>query len=109
MNRRTSHEDRSRTGALVHGASAQGRHVYVTAYIEAPGPDGLAIESTILCRTSEQATEIARVLAEHRTSTEGGCEGEGTCHGPMKWCNRCGDVGKVCDSLGGCDVHGEDK
>lgn len=26
------------------------------------------------------------------------CPGEGRCHGPMKWCDECGDVGDVCDA-----------
>jgi len=59
-------EDRSRAGSLVHSAMASGRHVTVVAYIEGPQGDEnrYAIESTITCRTSEQANEIARVLRE---------------------------------------------
>lgn len=25
------------------------------------------------------------------------CPGRGKCHGPLKWCGACGDVGYVCD------------
>lgn len=27
------------------------------------------------------------------------------CHGPMAWCDDCGDVGEVCDGHGHCDCH----
>lgn len=33
-----------------------------------------------------------------------GCEGTGKCHGSMGWCDRCGDVSKVCDDPA-CDAH----
>lgn len=32
------------------------------------------------------------------------CPGEGRCHGTMKWCANCGDVGGVCDARD-CDAH----
>jgi hypothetical protein len=32
------------------------------------------------------------------------CPGEGKCHGSMNWCERCGDVVKVCDDVN-CDLH----
>lgn len=37
-----------------------------------------------------------------------GCEGDGNCHGCLCWCDRCGDVGQVCDVVergGRCDAH----
>lgn len=40
--------------------------------------------------------EAARVAAE--------CPGEGACHGPMKWCEVCGDVARVCDDPH-CEQH----
>ncbi len=34
------------------------------------------------------------------------CCGEGKCHGPMGWCDACGDVDNVCDdTTGGCMSH----
>lgn len=34
------------------------------------------------------------------------CPGEGICHGPMAWCDFCGDVQEVCDAIEGqCDCH----
>ena len=32
------------------------------------------------------------------------CEGQGKCHGALKWCDRCGDVSDVCDA-DVCDCH----
>ena len=32
-----------------------------------------------------------------RASRSWGCPGADKCHGPVKWCQRCGDVGAVCD------------
>jgi hypothetical protein len=40
--------------------------------------------------------------------SDGECAGEGNCHGCLKWCSSCGDVGHVCDTrLRGerCDEH----
>lgn len=56
--------DRSRAGHLVHDATSQGRTVYITAYIEGLQGDQprYMITSTVTCRTSEQAAEMARVL-----------------------------------------------
>jgi hypothetical protein len=36
------------------------------------------------------------------------CPGEGVCHGCLKWCDYCGDVGDVCDCVWPfyCDTHG---
>jgi hypothetical protein len=35
------------------------------------------------------------------------CTGEGHCHGPLKWCDYCGDVSDVCDVEWPhqCDCH----
>lgn len=34
------------------------------------------------------------------------CTGEGRCHGPLSWCDFCGDVSQVCDAkTGECDCH----
>lgn len=36
------------------------------------------------------------------------CPGEGKCHGPMGWCDNCGDVKHICpERLRGerCDAH----
>jgi len=33
-----------------------------------------------------------------------GCGDKGRCHGALKWCDLCGDVSEVCDSVY-CDVH----
>lgn len=36
------------------------------------------------------------------------CPGQGRCHGCVKWCNDCGDVGHVCDvrlEMERCDAH----
>lgn len=34
------------------------------------------------------------------------CAGEGMCHGCLKWCNWCGDVGHTCEmKRGECDCH----
>lgn len=67
MARLSTEEDRSRAGSLVHHASASGRLVRVVAYIEGVQDPRYAVESTITCRTSEQAAEIARVLATAKT------------------------------------------
>ena len=32
------------------------------------------------------------------------CPGDGKCHGCLGWCDRCGDVGKVCN-YPDCDQH----
>ena len=32
------------------------------------------------------------------------CPGEGKCHGPVKWCEHCGNVADVCDDPR-CDAH----
>lgn len=53
--------DRSRHGRLVHDARPDGRYVRVTAYLE--GGDR-PITRDLLCRSPEQAQEIARVLRE---------------------------------------------
>jgi hypothetical protein len=39
-----------------------------------------------------------------RTSAPDGCEGEGACHGPMSWCDTCGDTRLMCDAVH-CDIH----
>mgnify|MGYP001609836316 CR=1 FL=1 len=56
--------DLSRAGRLVHDARSSGRNVLITAYIEGlvGDPDRYAIESSIICRTQEQAAEVARIL-----------------------------------------------
>lgn len=36
------------------------------------------------------------------------CPGEGVCHGPLSWCELCGDVSDVCDAIewpDACDCH----
>lgn len=34
------------------------------------------------------------------------CKDAGRCHGPLKWCDACGDVKRVCDAApGDCDAH----
>lgn len=53
--------DKSRNGSLVHSATSQGRTVEVVAYLEGGTHP---IKSSIICRTSEQAAEVARVLTE---------------------------------------------
>ena len=37
-------------------------------------------------------------------SEESECPGDGKCHGPMRWCTRCGEVDLVCD-FPECDSH----
>lgn len=66
--------DRSRDGALIHEATSSGRIVTVVAYIEAEVPIQAQtfrllhpVKSTILCRTSEQAAEVARILREAKS------------------------------------------
>jgi hypothetical protein len=44
-----------------------GRHVTVVAYVEGAEDPRYEIVSNIICRTSEQAAEIAHVLREART------------------------------------------
>ena len=39
-----------------------------------------------------------------KTEPPNGCPDQGACHGPMKWCDFCGDVGALCDDAV-CDVH----
>lgn len=58
--------DLSRRARLVHDARSSGRNVIVTAYIEGlvGDSDRYAIESSIMCRTSEQAAELARVIRD---------------------------------------------
>lgn len=34
------------------------------------------------------------------------CTGKGTCHGPVTWCYKCGDVTWVCDDHE-CDLHNQ--
>ena len=65
MRKVTTEQDKSRMGTLVHAASSSGREVHVVAYIEGVEPDARhEIDSRILCRTQEQAAEVARVLRE---------------------------------------------
>jgi hypothetical protein len=56
--------DRSRAGHLVHAATSSGRTVTVTAYLEGlqGDPNRYAIESSIVCRTSEQAAAVVEAL-----------------------------------------------
>lgn len=54
-------DDKSRHGALVHDARSSGRTVYVVAYLEG---GTRPVESSLVCRTQEQAAEVARVLRE---------------------------------------------
>lgn len=60
--------DRSREGYLVHDARSSGREVTVTTHIE--GLQGTlpryAVESRVVCRTAEQAAELAKQLREWR-------------------------------------------
>jgi hypothetical protein len=47
----------------------------------------------------------ARVgLAAEVVLEEPGCPGKGRCHGPMQWCDECGDVDFTCD-FPDCNVH----
>ena len=62
-------QDRSRQGFLVHDAISGGRDLKIIAYLEGGHEgreDGRPVESRILCRTSEQSREIARILKEAR-------------------------------------------
>lgn len=53
--------DNSRSGSLIHTATSSGRTVNLVQYVEG----GVhPVKSTIMCRTQEQATELARVLNE---------------------------------------------
>lgn len=63
LNAATYPDDRSRHGFLVHDAASGGRWVTVTAYLEG---GTRPIETRLLCRTQEQAAELARVLREAR-------------------------------------------
>jgi len=67
MSRATNVTDRSRSGFLVHSATSSGRGVRVVAYIEGLDDPCYEIESSIICRTPEQAAEVARVLDRART------------------------------------------
>lgn len=66
VTRETTDQDESRAGRLVHHASASGRAVKVVAYIEGIDHPRYEVESRIICRTSEQAAAVARVLSEAR-------------------------------------------
>lgn len=57
--------------------------------------------------TPEERVDLAARLAELVDADRpDGCPGAGVCHGPMKWCDRCGDVGRVCDDwTKQCDSH----
>lgn len=39
-----------------------------------------------------------------RTTEQDDCPGAGRCHGSLAWCDRCGDVSRVCDAAR-CDRH----
>ena len=56
--------------------------------------------------TPDEARWLHGVLGELVATWDAAadCPGEGRCHGTMKWCANCGDVGSVCDA-GDCDVH----
>lgn len=68
------------------------------------------VEMTPDERASYNATaaELLDVLAVVYDASMGlgtvGCPGEGKCHGPMAWCERCGSVANVCDDPR-CDTH----
>lgn len=65
MRRVTTEVDRSRSGHLVHDCTSSGRCVRLIAYIEGVGEHPrYEIESNIICRTQEQAAELARILRE---------------------------------------------
>lgn len=37
---------------------------------------------------------------------EEACPGDGKCHGPLAWCDWCGNVAHMCDAEPGkCDCH----
>lgn len=54
------------------------------------------------------ALRAAHAAVKHHCTAPDGCEGAGRCHGPMKWCEACGDVRQVCDdSL--CCTHSDEE
>lgn len=52
-------------------------------------------------RRAELAGELKAIDA---LLDESDCPGAGRCHGCLAWCDRCGDVSKVCDATR-CDKH----
>lgn len=62
-------------------------------------PDLLNDLGDALGRIERAATPIQRT-----ESSDPACPGSGKCHGPVKWCPDCGDVGDVCDDPR-CDSH----
>jgi hypothetical protein len=58
--------DKSREGHLIHNATSSGRWVKIVAYIEGTQDPRYMVESNMVCRSSEQAREICRVLNEAR-------------------------------------------
>ena len=68
MSKLTSEDDRSQAGYLVHSAQNSGRGVRLVVYIEGISVPRYTVESHIVCRTAEQAAELARVLREAKFS-----------------------------------------
>jgi hypothetical protein len=62
----TTDEDKSRNGGLIHEASSSGRWVKVVTYLEGVKDPKFIVEGSLVCRSSEQAAELARVLNEAR-------------------------------------------
>lgn len=58
------------------------------------------------CGSFERAHEETEEERRNRTAAlqKAECPGEGACHGPVKWCDNCGDVDRVCD-MDECDAH----
>lgn len=82
--------DRSRAGHLVHSATSSGRYVAVVVYIEGAGipmEPRREVRSEILCRTQEQATELARIIREASTMGDRPC---GKWTGAAGVCTTCG-------------------
>src|SRR5262249_34369171 len=62
-------------------------------------------------RLRELVSRACSIATTHRAEDprdaakpDDACPGEGKCHGCLSWCDRCGDVSRICDALR-CDKH----
>jgi hypothetical protein len=72
------------------------------------GDDRLRTKLEQLRIDHERRVETLKRVEKDLAAAEGDdeCTGRGTCHGPLQWCARCGDVSNVCDDPA-CDAHRE--
>ena len=68
--------------------------------------DGKRVEIVVNIVNEWVAARLLCPRCSAADAKDDACEGQGKCHGSLKWCDECGDVGDMCDAdAGGCDCH----